>query len=296
MRVERNVKSSGARMQYLQQYLDGEPKDLMKGCHYMEPDAGYVEAMKLLNEKYGDPYKVSNAYLKKVNDWPTLRPGDDNALEKLAIFLTQCLSAMEFLSYLVTLDHPNNLQCLVKKLPFYQQERWRREVTKLREKGKNPAFKHFVNFVKTEAKIVTDPIFSRQALDKIGQDDKSKFKRGSTSKFTSNATMMKEELPNSCIACNGLHDLNVYLRKSLSERRALIAKRGLCYACDGSGHRSRGCIQRRSCKTCSGQHPTGLHENFRMKNKNSDEPPKILTELRIVTLTISKKLRLCCRS
>ena len=113
-------------MQYLQQYLDGEPKDLIKGCHYMEPDAGYVEAMKLLNEKYGDPYKVSNAYLKKVNDWPTLRPGDDNALEKLAIFLTQCLSAMESLSYLVTLDHPNNLQCLVKKLPFYQQECWRR--------------------------------------------------------------------------------------------------------------------------------------------------------------------------
>jgi hypothetical protein len=109
----------------------------------MEPDAGYVEAMKLLNEKYGDPYKVSNAYLKKVNDWPTLRPGDDNALEKLAIFLTQCLSAMESLSYLVTLDHPNNLQCLVKKLPFYQQDRWRREVTKLREKSKNPAFKQF---------------------------------------------------------------------------------------------------------------------------------------------------------
>ncbi|CAB4008562.1 Hypothetical predicted protein [Paramuricea clavata] len=278
MRVERNVKSSGARMQYLQQYLDGEPKDLIKGCHYMEPDAGYVEAMKLLNEKYGDPYKVSNAYLKKVNDWPTLRPGDDNALEKLAIFLTQCLSAMESLSYLVTLDHPNNLQCLVKKLPFYQQERWRREVTKLREKSKNPAFKHFVNFVKTEAKIATDPIFSRQALDKIGQDDKSKFKRGSTSKFTSNATMMKEESPNSCIACNGFHDLDeckVYLKKSLSERRALIAKRGLCCACYGSGHRSRGCIQRRSCKTCSGRHPTGLHdENFRMKNKNSDEPSK----------------------
>jgi hypothetical protein len=91
MRVERNVKSSGARMQYLQQYLDGEPRDLIKGCHYMEPEAGYVEAMKLLNEKYGDPYKVSNAYLKKVNDWPTLRPGDDNALEELAIFLTQCL-------------------------------------------------------------------------------------------------------------------------------------------------------------------------------------------------------------
>jgi hypothetical protein len=183
---------------------------------------------------------------------------------------------MESLSYLVTLDHPNNLQCLVKKLPFYQ--RWRREVTKLREKGKNPAFKHFVNSVKTEAKIATDPIFSKQALGKIGQDDQSKFKRGSTSKFTSNATMTKEQSPNLCIVCNGLHNLDeckVYLKKSLAERRALIAKRGLCYACYGSEHRSRGCIQRHSCKTCSGRHPTGLHdENFRMKNKNFNESSK----------------------
>jgi hypothetical protein len=29
------------------------------------------------------------------------------------------------------------------------------------------------------------------------------------------------------------------------------------------GHRSRGCSQKRTCKTCSRRHPTGLHvENF----------------------------------
>lgn len=155
----------------------------------MEANKVYTKSKKLLNEKYGDPYKISNAYLKKVTDWPTLRSGDDAALDRFAIFLTQCLSAMESLSYLVILDHLQNLQSLVKKLPFYLQDRWRREVTKIRETEKNIVFAHFANFVKAEAKVATNPIFSRQVLDKIGQDDTSKFKKGSTQKVTSNATM-----------------------------------------------------------------------------------------------------------
>ncbi|XP_028418430.1 uncharacterized protein LOC114543776 [Dendronephthya gigantea] len=244
----------------------------------MEANAGYAESKRLLKEKYGDPYKVSNAYLKRMTDWPILRSGDDNALERFATFLTQCLSAMESLSYLSILDHPQNLQCLVRKLPFYLQGRWRREVTKIRENDKIPMFKHVATFVKAEAKIATDPVFSRQALDKIGQDDKGKAKKILPFKLTSNTTVMNEKSGRPCILCNASHDLDeckVYLKKPLSERRTLIAKRGLCFACYRPGHRSRGCIQRRICKTCSGWHPTGLHdENFRPKSKTTEETKK----------------------
>jgi len=51
----------------LEQYLYGEPKDLIKGCLHLERHSGYLEAKRLLKEKYGDPYKISNAYLKKIN-------------------------------------------------------------------------------------------------------------------------------------------------------------------------------------------------------------------------------------
>lgn len=197
-RIERNVATSEARMQYLEQYLEGEPKELIKGCHHMEPKAGYAESKKLLNDKYGDPYKVSNSYLKTHLDHPS---GDGGALERFAIFLTQCLSVMESLSYLLILDHPHNLQCLVKKLPFYLQERRRREVTKIRERSNNPTFKHFVNFVKAEVKIAT--VFSRQALDNVGHEDKTKFKKSSTHNFTSNATVTNQKSTLSCLICKG---------------------------------------------------------------------------------------------
>lgn len=157
----------------------------------METHAGYVEAKKLLNENHRDPYKVSNAYLKKVTDWPTVKSGDDNSLEKFAIFLTQCLSAVESLSYLLILDNPQSLQCLVKKLPFYLQERWRREVLKIRERNKLPIFKDFANFVKVEAKIATDPEFSKQALNRGGQEDKATKKTPSL-RVINNASIRSE--------------------------------------------------------------------------------------------------------
>ena len=136
------------------------------------------------------------------------------------LFLTQCLSAMESLLYLVVLDHPHNVQCLVKKLPSYLQERWRREVTNLCESRKTLEFQHFVRFVKAEAKLATDPVFSCQALDKIGQDEKGKTNKGRISKFSNNAIFEEEKLIHLCIVCNAMHDLDncgVYLKNSLPE-------------------------------------------------------------------------------
>jgi len=88
--VEARVSANDVRLQYLEQYLQGEPKELIKGCLHLDRNSGYIEAKKLLKEKYGDPYKISNAYIKKINEWPHIRSGDEQALDRLSIFLGQC--------------------------------------------------------------------------------------------------------------------------------------------------------------------------------------------------------------
>ena len=127
--IESKLKSNDLRLRYLEQYLEGEPKELIKGCLHLDSQNGYadLEAMKLLVEKYGDPYKIANAYIKKVNDWPYIRQGDDQALDRFATFLTQCRSAMSERTFLSILDHPHNIQTMVRKLPLSLQDRWRRE-------------------------------------------------------------------------------------------------------------------------------------------------------------------------
>ena len=67
--------------------------------------------------------EISNAYIKKIEDWPYVKQGDDQALDCSATFLTQYRSAMSELRLLSTLDHPHNIQTMVKKLPLSLQDR-----------------------------------------------------------------------------------------------------------------------------------------------------------------------------
>ena len=122
MEVEARVSKNNVSLQYLKQYLQGEPKELIKGCLHLNRNSGYMEAKKLLEEKYGDPYKISNAYIKKINEWPYIQSGDELALDRLSIFLGQCRSAMLTLTFLSILNHPHNLQSMVSKLPCPLQD------------------------------------------------------------------------------------------------------------------------------------------------------------------------------
>ena len=298
--VEAKVSANDVRLQYLEQYLHGEPKDLIKGCLHLDRHSGYLEAKRLLNEKYGDPNKISNAYLKKINEWPCIRPGDELALDRFSIFLSQCRSAMSTLTYLSILNHPHNLQSMVTKLPFTLQDRWRREANKRRVAGGViPSFADFVNFVNAEAGIATDPVFSREALrrldgtsDRPDRSNKGRGKSFGKSKTPGNHNVTSHHASshatdvtadqqsgsrtpiNLCKLCNKNHDLDDcqdYLNKSLSQRKDFLKKKSLCFACYSPGHRSNGCAQRRTCKSCSRRHPTGLHDDSLALNQEASK-------------------------
>ena len=71
----------------------------------------------LIREKYEDPCSIWNVYLNKINEWPTIRTGDEQALDKFFVFLTQCPGAIKKLTFLSILSHPHNLQSMVALLP-----------------------------------------------------------------------------------------------------------------------------------------------------------------------------------
>ena len=201
----------------------------------------YAEDMKLLVEKYGDPYKIANAYIKKVNDWPCIRQRDDQALDRFATFLTQCRSAMSEITFLSILGHPHSIQVMVKKRLLPLQDRWPRESSRHRVvRSITPTFASLVTFVKTEAGIATDSVFSREALSRLDVPERpDRFNKGrnankprtcgdrfrTTSHVSSHATTVvtapineKCGPENLCEMCGKSHDLDdckVYLKKSL---------------------------------------------------------------------------------
>ena len=217
--IEAKLSSNDVCLRYLEQYLEGQPKELIKRCLYMDAYQGYPEAKRILKEMYADMHKISNPYIKKVTNWPAIKPGYDVALHQYSTFLTQCLSAMWSLSFLAVLDHPHNLQNMVKKLPFHLQDCWHRKANKIRlNEDVIHGFSHFAKFVKAKVRIATDKVFSRNALGSLhgmdhlrrgtaiskGISNQKAFKTRTNSYATSHtdATNDQSQDVTSCLLCN----------------------------------------------------------------------------------------------
>ena len=73
--VEAKVSANDVRLQYLEQYLHGEPKDLIKGCLHLERHSGYLEAKRLLKEKYGTLRRYPTPTLRRLMSSPASDQG-----------------------------------------------------------------------------------------------------------------------------------------------------------------------------------------------------------------------------
>ena len=147
-RVLPYTSSTSDLLYYLDQYLEGKAKTLIRGCLKMKADEGYDTARKCLEREYGDPILVSNAYMQKLQDWPSIRADDPEGLKDLSIYMNECCHAMGSLKDLSHLDHTTNLKSIMDKLPNYVQNKWLDTITVLKRKeGRLPTFKDLSDFV-----------------------------------------------------------------------------------------------------------------------------------------------------
>ena len=80
-----------------------------------------------------------------------------------------------------------------------------------------------------------------------------------------------------CVFSDGSHDLDdcqFCTEIPVEERSKFLKENKLCYGCCeeiSSQHTARSCKNRRTCKICKEEHPTGLHGfTFKRKNKSNN--------------------------
>ena len=88
--VEKDTNDKSRRLQLLIQYCSGKAKKVIESCVLLEPDEGYEEAKKLLAERFGEKFKVTNSWIRKVSDEPVIQAWDREALQDLADDLKNC--------------------------------------------------------------------------------------------------------------------------------------------------------------------------------------------------------------
>ena len=268
--VEQKTTSASSRLYYLVQYTSGPAQDLMKSCLSMREEEGYVEARRLLKERYGRSYKIAAAHVKRLIEGPPIKPEDGTALEQFSIQLSSCVNTLKEIGYVNKLDNPDNLKKIIDRLPFGIRLKWRDVVDHIIEReNRDVTVKDIMDFVAAKARAATHPIFGKVVNENKGKQVNGKSSRktqrggGFSTQGTPPPSKTAKEKPK-CPSCSSSHWLsrcNTSRKQSLQERQRFVDDHKLCSNCLTPGHFVRDCPKESFCRVqgCIGKHSTFLH-------------------------------------
>ena len=138
-----------------------------------------------------------------------------------------------------------------------------------------------MNFVEEETILITDPMFSRDALDSfMDKAQRSDHRNRGVKTYATKTDITGEErrCQSPCHMCKKNHDMDnckKFLELTVNDRSRYLAKNKLCFGCYdpiSSNHSAKTCSKRIICKECKNYHPTALH-GYQYKKQKS-EPGK----------------------
>ncbi|XP_054764160.2 uncharacterized protein LOC129270845 [Lytechinus pictus] len=253
------------RFYFLLKYLTGEPKSLVEGYSMIGDGRCYLNAKEALEQRYGDPFVVSNAYRDKLDAWPKVGSRDSFGLRRFGDFLKQCDAASKYVPHLNHLDDEQENRNLLRKLPEWLVVKWGRKVVKWRQDWKTfPPFAIFTEFIDEEATVACDPVTSLQSLQTSKERKWSTPSRSLQTGTHNHQDGSAEKKYLSCVFCKGHHHIaecSSFNSETMQKKRQTIKDNGLCFGCLRKGHMSKSCKKRDTCSVCKGKHPTALHDD-----------------------------------
>lgn len=276
---------------YLEQYTTGQPRELIRSCLHMAADRGFTTAKSLLQQHFGNEFKIATAYMDKALSWSSIKPDDTKSLQAYALFLRGCCNAMEDINYMYELNLPTNMLNIIRKLPYRLRDKWRTAACDLHERKKQRAtFKDLVNFLEKQVRIETDPVFGNIKDTPTVSKDIHRFKsqpqpRIKGSIFATTVTAAEQEKDKetrkqsrstvqNCLYCKKEHALELcpqLEKREHTEKLSFIKENGICFGCLCKGHISKDCRKRLRCDICGLKHPKMLHIHQKKKEMDKNQ-------------------------
>ena len=240
-------------------FTKGEAKEMVKTYIQLPPEVWFKTAKILLHERYEDPHRITAACRNQIKKLPQIKPGDSDVHRKFQNFLIKCKNIDQMQGWNV-LNTPNVVCILASKLPENGRDRWSRKVLAIRKHKREPDMMDFIQFVNDESVIVTNPVFSKEAVEHY-VEKRPNNKKGRLSIFVTG----REEKSENCCYCDEQHKLDrcdKFMEVTLKERIKFLAKTKYCYGClqpMSDSHNAKTCTRWLSCSSCKGNHPIPLH-------------------------------------
>ena len=290
--IETKTNSQNSRLYYLVQYTSGEVKELMQSCLSMDPEEGYKTARALLNDRYGQSYKIATALIDQVMKTSQIKADDGPALQRFSVQLTSCKNSLKEIGYLSKIENPDALQRIIGRLPLGLRQKWRDKADVITEEQKRKVtIGDIAEFVERKARIANHPVFGNVHPSDIKNNVAStgsgrrriktpkKEHEGATFATQGGASENHTDHPKgntdltpmtsnvTCPLCKGSHWLSrceVFRGNSVDERIKFVRSKGLCNNCLMPGHMAISCPKESYCKVVGckighRKHSTFLH-------------------------------------
>ena len=155
--VSINAASESEKLMYLFQYTSGVAKETIKCCLYKDPSLGYQTARRVLEERFGHPFRIALQYVTKLTEGPLLKPSDRTGLLAFADQLRDCENTLESFSYLDEINSADNSKKIVQRLPFHLRTKFAEVADQIQEAGQRTNISHIAEFVEIKARATNNP-------------------------------------------------------------------------------------------------------------------------------------------
>ena len=276
--VEWKVLDEPTKMARLLQFLD-DPA-LLVVQRYESVPGGLAKALQVLQDRFGQPFKIVRACVDTLVKGPVIAPQDKKGLQRYADKAQVMYDTLEAMNYLGEMN-TDNLEKMILRLPKWAQAKFREHLKKLEHQGRiMPIFKDVVNFLNDRADVANHPFFSSSSTETKPTNSKRPNTNDQTSpfKFTtlttegakkdsedSNPEVSKDRKTGNCPMCGRSHPLyrcEMFKSKPVEERAEFVKKKRICFNLINSvEHSSRSCKSSVRCRApeCGKPHHTLLH-------------------------------------
>ncbi len=281
--VDKVLKDSSRKLTQLLHYTTGKANKVLQGCPLVEdPDEGYRRALSRLEDRFGNKFVISQAWVDKITKDPVIKPRDASALQDFADELQICCDTLMALNYISEVNTQSTLVMIINRLPTSLHGRWRKIVATLHEsENRLPTLQDIAKFVEKAANEENHPIYGsacqpRHDSVRSEKQEKPLGKRPHASFSTSAGNS------GSCRLCGNEHNMyqcEEFKKQTVTERFETVKKNGLCFNCLKGSHSSRSCRSGLRCKICHRRHNTMLHDTARLPSQlpplgSSQQPPQ----------------------
>ena len=136
--VEKDTSDFSRQLQLLVQFCTGKATKVVENCILLEPEEGYKKAKKLLAERFGDRFKVTNSWITKVSHGPKLKSGDREGLLDFVDDLQNCEITLKATGRLTQINNEDRLVKILERCPGYVKSRWQTRVQEIRKEDRDP--------------------------------------------------------------------------------------------------------------------------------------------------------------